>query len=67
MGFAVGLLVGGLAVWEGARRWERASWAIWWASAWMGEAARLTGRAAGWLLLVGLVVGGGAALLWWAL
>ncbi|MFY1649891.1 hypothetical protein ACN27J_03220 [Solwaraspora sp. WMMB762] len=67
LGFGVGILVGALAAWEAARRWERAAWALWWTSTWASEALRLTGRAAGWLLLTAAILTVGGVLIWWAL
>jgi len=65
--FGAGMLVGALVTWEGARRWERASWAWSWAAAWLSEAVWLARQAAGWIVVVAVVVVGGGVLVWWAL
>ena len=65
--FGVGVIVGALAAWEAARRWERASWAWSWTSAWLSETVWLVREAAGWIMVVVLVLVGGGALVWLAL
>lgn len=65
--FGGGLLVGVLVSWEAARRWERASWALSWAGAWLSEAAWLVRQAAGWIVVAVLVLVGGGLLIWYAI
>lgn len=65
--FGAGVVVGALAAWEAARRWERAAWAWSWAAEWLSEAVWLARQAAGWIGGVVLVLAIAGAAVWAAL
>ncbi|TDB90434.1 hypothetical protein E1091_14210 [Micromonospora fluostatini] len=65
--YGAGIATGALVTWEAARRWERAAWAWSWAAGWLGEAMWLAREAAGWIVVVLVVLGGAGALVWLAL
>lgn len=65
--FGGGVIVGALAAWEGARRWERTALSWSWTSAMLAETGWLLRQAAGWLIGLALLIGGVIAVVWIAL
>lgn len=62
--FAAGVIVGALAAWEAARRWERVAWSWSWTRMWLADTAYLLGRAAGWVVGLAVVLAAAVAIIW---